>query len=75
MNTKYAINVDTIPDMDVKLHLFETMRSVKDEFIGNPNSVELKELNNIALNRLKEVYVDRLKLTTNQTQPYLQVDH
>jgi hypothetical protein len=68
MNTKYAINVDTIPDMDVKLHLFETMRSVKDEFIGNPNSVELKELNNIALNRLKEVYVDRLKLTTNQTQ-------
>jgi hypothetical protein len=66
MNTKYAINVDTIPDMDVKLHLFETMRSVKDEFIGNPNSVELKELNNIALNRLKEVYVDRLKLTTNR---------
>jgi hypothetical protein len=31
------------PDMDVKLHLFETMRSVKDEFIGNPNSVELKD--------------------------------
>jgi len=66
MQTKYAINIDTVPDMDAKQQLFETMRNVKDEYIENPNSVELKELNNIALNRLKDVYVSRLKLTANR---------
>lgn len=64
MHTKYAIRIDTLPNIDVKKDLFTTMKEVKDEYINKPN-VDLKDLNNIALNKLQDTYVKRLNLSTN----------
>jgi hypothetical protein len=66
MSTKYAIDIEKVPNMDAKQQLFEAMKLVKNEFIDNPNNVELKDLNNLSLNRLTDIYVNKLNLSENR---------
>lgn len=61
MQNKHSINIETISNLDVKKLLFETMRDVKNEYINDTN-VDIKDLNNIALNRLQKIYMDKINL-------------
>ena len=68
MMERYALDISTVKDMDVKKLLFETMKSVKDEYINDPDAkkIDVDKLNNIALNKLQEKYIDKLTLRVNR---------
>lgn len=61
MNDNFNINVETISDIDRDKTLFEVMKNVKNEYVSD-DSIDIKTLNNISLNRLQEIYVERLNL-------------
>jgi len=63
MDTKYGFNLNA-NDMENTSSemLFEIMRAVKDEFI-DVGDVSIKELNDVSLNRLTDVFVDTYKLS------------
>lgn len=73
-NYGIIIDKDTPPDMNSSELLFVTMKSVKNE-LQEDKTVDIKTLNNIALNRLQDYYVDKLdldgpKTLINRTNPY-----
>jgi len=69
MGESYNINVSQLSDSDK--NLFEIMTQVKNEYISDPD-ISIKDLNNISLNRLQDVYVENMGLKkgmhANQSQ-------
>jgi signal peptidase I len=64
MRDQYQVDINTVPSMDAKTILFKIMKELRNE-AGSDKSLQsqpLKELNNIALNRMKDTYVGHLKL-------------
>jgi hypothetical protein len=62
MQSKYNIDIDTLTDTDCKRALFDTMKEVKEGLGAKANDMSVDELNNKALNKLQNFYVDKYTL-------------
>lgn len=59
MENEYHVNVGTIKGIEKEKVLFDIMKTVKQT--SDP-SMTLHQLNNLALNKLRDIYVDKLKI-------------
>lgn len=62
MKDNYSLDVESKTEIEPEKALFEIMKVVKQEHLNDPN-ITIKDLNNIALNRLQDDYVDKMKLS------------
>jgi hypothetical protein len=66
MQSKYNVNIETLTDIDCKRALFDIMKEVKEELGPRANDMSVDELNNKALNKLQNIYVDKYTLIPQQ---------
>lgn len=64
MNDRYNINVKTLRDTDVKKELYKIMIRLMSNPDFNENT--LKSMNNIAINEVKNLYVEKYKIIENK---------
>lgn len=64
MNDRFNINVKTLKDTDLKKELYNIMLNL----IDSPNFMEysIKQRNNIAINEMKNLYVEKYKIIENK---------
>jgi hypothetical protein len=63
MMVQFSVDIDHIEGVDASYLLYDTMKSVKQEFKGS--GMELTDMNNIALNKMQDQYVKMLNLKKN----------
>lgn len=66
MKESHSVDVNNVPDMDLDKSLFSVMKDVKNEYAEN-SDISIKDLNNISLNKLQDIYVEKLKVNKNKT--------
>jgi len=64
----FQVTVDEVTDIDCDKSLFAVMKNVKNEFVGD-SDMSVKDLNNISLNKLQDIYVARLNLSKKKAPP------
>lgn len=64
MNDKYNVDIKTFKDSNVKIELYNIMNELSDDpsFINN----DLKNQNNIVINELKNLYIEKYKIIENK---------
>lgn len=64
MNDKYLLDIFTLPDTNPRVLLYQIINDITN----NPAYVNftIKELNNVAMNEMRNVYVDKYSLTENK---------
>ena len=73
MTDNYNVQIDNLIDINYDKELFEVMRNVKDTYIEK-SGISITDLNNISLNQLQDIYIEKLNLKKEKNTSYLNRD-